>query len=324
MKILSNSYPIPTDPTWEVVDVSKLKEYCDCPRKYFWRHVLGWESTAPNNHLIFGEAMHRAIAHLLQTDYSNENILHAYTEKFLPYYREHFPPSTDELMKAKTPQSMVYMLPQYAQRYKDDHAKFETLHVEVGGAVPIADDRVLHLRIDAILRDRAKGYIYAQEHKSGSGITPQWVNQWELDLQPTTYTHALRSAFPGEEVKGVELNGVHFKHLKAGPKLDFIRIPLWKSNENMLVWLITVNRLVDAIEQDFEILSRSSESDPCLAAFRLNPGNCTKYFGCTYHNFCCAWPNPLSRCQQVQMGYKVEFWDPRKMEVQKKLEEVKV
>lgn len=320
---LTASYPIPVDSAWEIVDISKMKDYLDCPRKFWWRHVLGWESTAPSNHLIFGEAMHRAMAHLLQTDYSSENILIAWKEKFLPYYREFFPPTTDELMKAKTPAAMLQMLPQYVARWHDDHQRCTTLHVEVGGAVPVATDRVIHLRIDAILQDKQKGFIFGREHKSGSGITRQWETQWMLDLQPTCYTHALRSAFPDHEVKGIELNGIHFKHTKTkGDSFEFIRIPLWKSNENMLVWLMTVNRIYDEIERDFELLAYSSENDSVLTAFHLNPGNCTKYFGCAYHDFCCAWPNPLRKVHECQLGFHINFWDPRKMEIQTKLEEV--
>ncbi len=306
------SYPVEPNPCWEIHDPSKLKEYLDCPRKYFFRHVLGWESSTPNNHLVFGEAFHRAMAYMLQTDYSVESIQIAYNAHFLPYYREHFPRSTDELFGAKTPESALFALATYGAYYPNDLTDFNVLHVEVAGAAPVAEDRVLHFRIDAIVEDDSG--VYTLEHKTGSGISRFWTDQWDLDLQPATYTHALRCAYPDKKVRGVKINGIHFKKLKAGPKIDFVRLPIWKNNGQMGAWLFTVNSLLDELEWNFEQLSHCSDSDPVLNCFRMNPNSCTKYFGCAYHDFCGAWPNPLTKIHTVPMGFEIEFWDPRAKE----------
>lgn len=322
MRLSEREYPVPYNPTWEIFDASKLKDYLDCPRAFFWRYVLGWKSDAPNNHLIFGEAMHRALAYLMQTEYTPERVIEAYNTKFLPYYRKYFPASTDELMGAKTPEGMIKALGNYIGEYQHDLKEFEVHHVEVAITVPITSEYVLHGRIDAICEDD-KGF-FAMEHKSGSGISRFWTDQWELDLQPATYTHALRAAFPRNNVRGVKINGVHFKNLKAGPKIEFIRLPIWKDNEQMLTWLATVTTLIDQISIDFDMLSRETADDAVMTSFRLNPNSCTKYFGCPYHDFCCAWANPISRCQQLQTGFKIDFWDPRELEAQYQLVEGEV
>ncbi len=51
-------------PTFTIVDSSKLQDYMMCPRYYFYRYVLGWVPEEPNHDLIFGEAWHVSIAHL--------------------------------------------------------------------------------------------------------------------------------------------------------------------------------------------------------------------------------------------------------------------
>ena len=304
-----DDYPIPIDQTIDVIDTSKIKCYLDCPRQFLWQYVFGWRSAAPNNHLIFGEAFHRAMAYMLQTDYSTPNIQAAYNDHFLPYYRSHLPPTTDALFGAKTPEACLFALALYAQQYKHDLREFKVLHVEVAGAVPIATDRVVHFRIDAIVEDD-KG-IYALEHKTGSGVTRFWTDQWELDLQPATYTHALRCAYPEANVKGCKINGVHFKKLKAGPKIDFSRIPIWKTNDLMGAWLYTMNETMDRIENDMMQLRLQHPDDQLLECFPMNPNACTKYFGCPYKDFCGAWSNPLSKFNQLPMGMMIEFWDPR-------------
>jgi hypothetical protein len=47
-----------------------------------------------------------------------------------------------------------------------------------------------------------------------------------------------------------------------------------------------------------------------MMCFPMNPTNCTKYFGCKYHDYCMSWPNPLQRCEEVPYGMKIEYWDP--------------
>jgi len=72
----------------------------DCARQYFFEYVLGWRSTAPNNHLVFGSAWHAAIEHILQKGYGavDEAVF-----IFMNTYREELPPDTDELYSPKTP-----------------------------------------------------------------------------------------------------------------------------------------------------------------------------------------------------------------------------
>ena len=47
-----------------------------------------------------------------------------------------------------------------------------------------------------------------------------------------------------------------------------------------------------------------------LMCFPMNTESCTKYFGCAYHDFCQAWPNPLQHCEEPPLGFKIEHWDP--------------
>jgi len=33
-----------------------------------------------------------------------------------------------------------------------------------------------------------------------------------------------------------------------------------------------------------------------------------------------AWPNPLQRCDEPPLGFKVEYWDPRKEDARHEME----
>ncbi|MBU2249242.1 MAG: PD-(D/E)XK nuclease family protein, partial [Gammaproteobacteria bacterium] len=99
--------------TQNKIDSSKLKDFKRCPRYFFYRHVLGWQSQTPNNHLVFGSAWHEAMEYLLLNGYGDNSVIEAF-DKFLAYYRQSFPPETDEMFKAKTPDNAFWTLAQYA------------------------------------------------------------------------------------------------------------------------------------------------------------------------------------------------------------------
>lgn len=301
-------YPIPYHPTWEIKDSSKINDFLVCPRGYFYEYMLGWRSTALNNHLVFGEAWHRAMEHLLLAGYSDEAVRVAYNEAFLPYYRSIFAQDTDDMYSPKTPANALKALSAYTIWHEEDFQKYEVLYTEIAGTVPIDDRRVLDFRMDSILRETESRKYLSLEHKTKkSSFTQRWHEQWEMSVQIGTYTHALYCLYPMEEVKGIMVNGVGF--LKT--KLDHVRLPQWRTPRQMQVWLWNVLEHVNMIEAEMERLSECKDSDEVLMAFPTHSTSCDKWFGCPYLDFCTTWSNPLQKCAEPPMGFEINFWNPR-------------
>lgn len=310
----STDYPVEFQDTWNVVDPSKIEVWNDCKRKFFFEHVLGWQSDGPNVHLVFGEGMHRALEHLLiqgvanRRGYSLEVINEAYA-KFLTFWREHFDQEQDEIFRPKNPEHLYAGLIKYASEYEHRDARLDILYTEIAGSVPISHDDSIHFRIDAIVYDREQDAYYTLEHKSGSGINRFWTDKWDLHHQPFAYTHALYSVFDPAKVKGVKINGVHFMKTKT----ELIRIPCWKTKAQMDAWLWEIRDVFSDMQFEFERFANCSEEDATLMAFPKNPNACTKYFGCPFHDYCCAWQNPLARAYEPPTGFIIDFWDPRNL-----------
>ena len=304
------------NPSQQIFDSSKIETFLQCPRMFFYVHVLGWKSETPNNHLHFGNAWHVAMEYILNNGY--EKAPEAY-EKFLEYYRSdpHFTEETDEVYQPKDPVGVAMALGEYVNYYSQDEDLYEVLHTEVSGAVPVSTNKVIHFRMDSILREKATGEIFSRDHKTAKKFGRTWEDKFFLCIQNGTYTHLLYSIFDPAIVKGVEFNGVSFEYFKrasaqrpAGYNIGFIRVPAWKSREQMNNWLWLINVLIDQIEKEFEMLSTCEEGDEVLTAFPLNPTSCTDYFGCPFHNFCLAWSNPLRYCHEPQPGFIVDHWNP--------------
>ena len=306
--------PLVYVPSWDVIDSSKLSVFMDCPRRFFYEYLLGWRSEHKNNHLVFGHAWHKAMEHLLLNGYSKEQIPEAYA-LFEEDYRKHFAPETDELYEPKTPFNAVQALIAYTRTFASDMYEFGTKHTEIGGRISLSDKYHLHFRMDSV-NELKNGTPMSLEHKTTGSASRQWADQWALSLQVGTYTHVLHCMFPDAESVLVTINGTVFQKTK----IDFKRVNCHKRLPHMQVWLNNTVSWVEQVRNEYECLARCRDDDSVMLAFPMNTGSCTKYFGCPYHVYCCAWANPLQRCEDPPTGMIIEHWNPMDEEVKLKVE----
>lgn len=321
--------------TWSILDSTKLTDYLACPRKYFYAHLLGWRTDRPNHDLWFGTCWHISREYQLLHGYND--VKGAY-DAFLTEYRKEFDQESDPLYLPKTPTAVLNALIKFSEERHSDLEDNEVvmldgnLMTEISGTVPIDDNRVLHYRLDNIMRRLSDGKIFSWDHKSTSGKyinKRQWAEQFHLSIQNGTYTHCLYCLFPTQDVLGIEFCGVGFEYLQRGSAMrsagyhaTLRRIPAFKTPEQMNVWLWNVNDLVNRIERDTDRLSFCKEDDPVMMTFPLCPKSCMDYKGCPYFDYCLAWANPLQHASEPPLGYRVEFWNPAEMKstIKKNLE----
>ena len=295
------------------LDPSRMGDYLRCPRLYFYRHVLGWRTETSQLPLVFGESWHRAKELLFVRGVKEENVEEAH-RRFMDYYREHFSEDTD-LDSPRSPGNALTGLHEYVSLY-GDWVTLERIGdrpaTEVYGTVPISDTRILHFRIDAILRSGSRVLIV--DHKTSGINSPTYQSIYSVSNQVYTYLHAMMSLYGVEKVEGLLIDLSVFK--KSGNV--HVRIPIKKSIEAMEEWLWNANKVYSRIEEDYEDLSKSSPEDPIMRAFPKNERGCAA-FGrkCEYYDFCMGWPNPLRRAEKPPFGFVLDFWNPADIEKEK-------
>jgi hypothetical protein len=304
--------------TWKVQDATKIQTFMRCPRKYFFEYVLGWKSTNPSVHLVFGEAWHLAMEKLLIDGYSMENTVEAY-KLFEECYREQFPPIMDPSNGVKIPSNALRALFLYIDHF--EHDNFEVLWTEIAGSVLVGENRVVHFKMDTIAKDK-DGKIFSLEHKTSTRFSVQWADQWRQKMQVGVYSHVLHCLYSKGDILGIKINGAFITNPPRMKKdgtpyandndCTFVRVPIQKSMLAMEDWLVQVNSWLDRIDGEFRQLEKSSPSNSVLKAFPKQTEACTDYGGCPFRDYCSAWPNPLRHLDNPPAGFKEEHWDPRK------------
>lgn len=320
-------FPIIEHPTWLIKDSSKLDEYLRCPRKYFYRYILGWDLDMPAHDLYFGESYHKAREYQLAQGY--DDVEGAY-QVFITHYRREFGPETDSIYSPKNPSGVLCALLNFLAERGNDLVENEVVEIdgqkmlEISGTVPVDEHRFLHYRMDSIIRRLEDDKIFSWDHKTTNEkyiVGRQWADQFFLSIQNGTYTHCLYCMFPIEQVLGIEFCGTGFTFLKrgsanrpAGYHATLRRVPAFKTPDQMNTWLWTVNNLLDEIDRDMDKLYQCTDDDEVMMAFPMNPTSCTDYRGCIYHDYCCSWSNPLRSCYEPPLGFRQDFWNPSEKE----------
>lgn len=297
--------PVPYHETFDVLDSSKIQCFMDCPRKFFFRYVLGWEKDSPNVHLIFGGAWHEAMEHFLNNGLGEVEVLEAYM-RFKTYWEENYPNEwLDPDHNVKNLEGARKAISEYAQNYRP-REEFKTLYTEVSGTVPVDQDTLLFVKLDSI-NEYEDGVIKSMEHKHTGRKTGAWLTKWPSKIQIGSYTHFLNVLFPGK-ADGIVINGAVIRKSSN----EFIRIPTRLQRQQMQAWLWEVKHWIAQIKWNFVELAKCSPDDEVMTAFPRNSESCQK-FGCDHIHLCNLMCNPL-RDIEPPLGFKTEWWDPRERE----------
>lgn len=308
---------VPREPTWDIIDSSKLTEFLLCPRKYFYRYILGWTPTTPNNHLIFGSAWHLAVEHLLR----GGTTLEAYG-LFEQYYRQHFAPSTDELFEPKTPANALRALEIYAPLSERDLRNNDVLHTEVGGLVSVDLDTHMAFKLDAVLRTHDTGTVWVMDHKTSQSHRYNWADHWSLSTQMLLYLHALKCFYPSQSAELV-VRTTFFcdqnpytptgRTKKTPPRPHWVEeTTINKSNEQMEAFLSRTQSWNHALKREMDILLTLDSTDSTSQhSFPQRESACFAYGRtCPFFDYCLSWSNPLTRCESPPLGYEIAYWNP--------------
>lgn len=314
-------------PTWNIIDSTKMKEFMTCPRRFFFKYVLGWKQQTDEYDLIFGDAVHVGMEQFMKhridatsSGYTTEVVEAAYAA-FLQRFNERNTLSPDmvEEKNPKTPERVLDMFYRYAEDCKND--TFQTEHIEIYGRVEIGGGRKLSYKTDAITVDNHGYEVW--DHKTSGWSRTFFEASFAFSIQIMTYLHVMYCYY-GANTHRALINGLMFRrpvkyrkdglpYANAGPGNEIVRIPMKKKIESLIDWQFMAAHYYDEIMNNMNTLAETSVGDACMKCFPKNETGCFTFNRlCPYHDFCAAWDNPVREAVEFQtpMGFVEEHWNP--------------
>lgn len=184
---------------------SQLQSWKNCPLqwRFYWDlRLRKLDDETSDHHLRFGNAIHKGLEWL----YRGET-LRAAQERFLEFY----PVQLDPNDKAKTRQTGVTALAEYAQHWKEEDRKWKVLEIETRSDDPWS------VKPDIVLEHKEHGGVWLCDHKT----TGQYLNYtyWERFQPNSQITHYLDYGISKYgPVEGFIINALSFRHRERAYK----------------------------------------------------------------------------------------------------------
>ncbi len=296
-------------------DNTRLSDFKSCPRKYFFRHVMGWASSKKSAALAFGGAWGAAMDAMwsaIHNGYDRDATLAVSEAAWVQSWIDAGMPDPEEFdamlveeFKPRTPMTAREMLMEYYAKRVSQIRAWELVEIEKPFGVPLRtnDPDLFYVgRMDKVVRAENKR-LRGIEHKTTTaskadsfskghpGIRPAYIESFSPNAQIDGYLYALHMLYPEESRFDVWVDAA----LVNAKGEDFRFIPIEHKLSALDSWLFDTNQWVTAVEEQLVLLREISESDGYLAAFPKNTNSCFDFnTPCVFLPICKARPNPLT------------------------------
>lgn len=291
--------------SWDSVS---LKEFKTCPRKYYYRIVLGYTSPRISPHLTFGLIYHSSLElyDIMKAKGAGHDEAVSYTLQHLltkTWDRELSRPSFDSEEPTKTRETLIRSILWYLAKFKDDPCKTVLLHnnkpaVElsfnfetdiISGLT--GEYYILSGHLDRLVE--FEGGLYILDRKTTkAALTDYFIKSFSPDIQMTLYYIAggivLNRPIQGLLIDAVQV-GVNFSR--------FGRFVITRSQKQL-----------DEFIKDLEYFFSFAEHCAKEEYWPMNECSCSNYGGCPYRNICTE--EPYIRIEYLKNEFLVSKWNP--------------
>ena len=244
-----------------IYDSTFLKSMQLCERKTYYRWIQGIEPDSPKTALVFGAAMHEALAVWHDPKPCELEQRKAIAIKAMLDEMKDIEP--DEL---RTKEKALSVFTAYVAKYPTE--QFEVLKVEIPFSLEMSTGMFAG-RIDATVRWMKR--IYVLDHKTTRALGKTFFSSFRPDVQFDGYTYAVR-----------ELYGDC-----AGALINALQVAKTKDNQERYI--------SDRVERDFERFIDTFERktkrtqyllNKPMSEWEMNTTSCSHWGECEYRDIC--------------------------------------
>lgn len=284
-------------------DSSSLELAMACPRKYYYRMILGIAPKQSSVHLLFGGIFAKAVETFYKLRAQGKSIDEATVDVVHLALLDSWDQTTGQPKifddTVKTRSTLIRSIIWYLEEYADESAAAMTTvtlsdgtpAVELSFTLEFGDDLLYCGHLDRVV-DYMGGRYWLDNKTTNAALTPYFFNRFAMASQFFGYTWAgqtiLRSPIKGGIIDaiGVQVGATQFLRQPITYTAD--RIEEWYDNTHSVISLI--------------------RSYTALQKFPMNLTACENYGGCPYKELCGR--SPRVRDYYQQSNYAAAVWDP--------------
>lgn len=306
----------------KIFDNFALDCFRNCPSYYYWRIIKGIvKPGAKKTAADFGSCIHLALEHYYKNGMTDKAI-----QEGMNLFLSSFEPLQDDTDDKRTLGKGLELLGKYFSRYRNE--PFNVVDTEVGGTVEL-EEYLYTFRIDLIVEWLSPKGIYGFDHKTTSSLSRTVIKPHN---QITGYIYTLMQHY--STTLGFVLNMIGvYKALeemdKSSPKVlspKTGKLVYAMKEREVLVRMPTSRTQVEIDQWKKETLHLIHQIENCQEKNiwpKKAPHFCTAYATkCQYLDLCQAQePEKILAVLVASDVYKVEFWQPYKMDDETIMEE---
>ena len=281
-------------------DATSLTLFSECPRKYFYRQVCGWNRKGKNPHLFFGEIYADALNTYYKSTLSDmthdESLIVAVKLALERTWINGKPWESDHRFKNR--HNLIRTIIWYVDNFRDvaveilrmpdgKPATEQSFRFELDGE----DSPLWCGHMDQIVKYGGLTWVMDQKTTGGS-LGPHYFRQWELSGQMSGY------AFAGKVV---------FNMPVAGVIIDAVQIAVGFSRFERAFTSRTEDQLEEWHEETIRAISRARQAFQ-ERRFDRNTTACNNYGGCPYISVCSHERHVRDR--YLESDFDKEHWNP--------------
>ena len=157
----------------ECFDNTMLTMYRECPRKFYWSIIRGFEPRKKSAALSFGSAWHKFLEVYLKGETWQRALIPA-----MQTFQDGNPPDD----KTRNLSTLTVLAERYDQIF--GASEYEVVDTELFGAIVIGDF-LYGAKIDAVVFDNKR--LKGVEHKTTSRMEARFFDMWRMAMQTRGY-----------------------------------------------------------------------------------------------------------------------------------------
>lgn len=261
---------------------SIMSLYQDCPRKWYFRYVIGWRTTAISDPLAMGSAVHEGQEAFYNNNFNYNKCLDRAFEVIN---------DLNPLLKNKVA-SALHIWNGFTGRFERE--KVEVVLVEEPITIKLPNGFNMTGRLDRLLKDKETGEIFISDTKTTGWDLTKTLRNYTYHDQPKLYYAGFKDTFPelAKECVGWRTDGIYcrerlskgegtgefYGHAERSPLVSFLDGQIQDIRNSYASF-------IDDMAYKLALLEK--EAEPPSLAFPGCGSHCLAYNKvCEYYNYC--------------------------------------